>query len=78
MSTSNLCPLCGGHKRAGTTTFSVDLGDSLVVVRSVPATVCEQCGEEWIGNGAAQELERIVTEAQAKQTQVEIVQLPTA
>jgi YgiT-type zinc finger domain-containing protein len=67
--------MCGGRKRAGTTTFSVDLGDSLVVVRSVPATVCEQCGEEWINNEAAQQLERIVTEAQTKQTQVEIVAL---
>ncbi len=75
MSTSELCPVCGGHKRAGTTTFSVDRGDSLIVVRSVPATVCEQCGEEWIGNEAAQRLERIVTEARTKQTQVEIVAL---
>ena len=69
------CPLCGGQKRVGTTTFSVDNGESLVVVRTVPATICEQCGEEWIDNETAQALERIVAEAQAKHTQVEIVAL---
>ena len=69
------CPLCGGQKRVGTTTFSVDNGESLVVVRTVPATICEQCGEEWIDNETAQALERIVVEAQAKHTQVEIVAL---
>jgi YgiT-type zinc finger domain-containing protein len=42
------CPLCGGTKRAGTTTFTVDLGFGIVVVRDVPATVCGQCGADWI------------------------------
>ncbi|MDR4509847.1 MAG: YgiT-type zinc finger protein [Candidatus Brocadiaceae bacterium] len=34
------CPLCGGKKQAGKTTFTVDLGFGVVVVREVPATVC--------------------------------------
>lgn len=70
-----VCPLCGGHKQAGVTTFSADNGTSLVVVCDVPATICAQCGEEWIDNEMARTLERIVVEAQARHTQVEIVAL---
>jgi len=40
------CPLCGGGKKQGDTTYTVDLGFGVVVVRGVPAKVCTQCGEE--------------------------------
>lgn len=69
------CPICGGTKMTAKTTFSVDKGDTLIVVRDVPATVCEQCGEEWIDDETSAKLERIVDEAQAKNAQVEIVAL---
>ena len=57
MSTRNTCPICGGNKVKGTTTFTVDLGFGVVVVRNVPAMICEQCGEEWIGSETALKLE---------------------
>ncbi|GAB3495060.1 hypothetical protein GCM10027341_11900 [Spirosoma knui] len=67
------CPICGGHKEAGYTTFSADLGEGLVVVRHVPATICNQCGEEWIDNTIAQQFEKIVEEARQKKHQVEVL-----
>ena len=70
--TSELCPLCGGRKVAGTTTFAADLGTGIVVVRNVRATVCSQCGEEWIDNETARKLERIVSEAREKRSLVEV------
>jgi YgiT-type zinc finger domain-containing protein len=70
------CPLCGGPKTSGTTTFSADLGSGVVVVRRVRATVCAQCGEEWIDHATAQELERKVNEARARRAQVEVLALP--
>jgi len=69
------CPLCGGIKRAGKTTYSVDLGFGVVVVRNVPATVCSQCGEEWIDADTAQKLERFTEEARQRGHQVEIIAL---
>jgi YgiT-type zinc finger domain-containing protein len=71
----SLCPLCGGSKKPGTTTYSVELGFGVVVVRNVPATVCAQCGEEWIDSDTAQRLEHIAREAASKQHQVEIIAL---
>lgn len=67
------CPLCGGKKALGTTTYSVDLGQGVVVVRSVPAYVCSQCGEEWIDAQTARVLEEIVSEAKKRTCQVEIL-----
>ena len=72
---NSVCPICGGNKRSAKTTFSVDKGETLIVIRDVPATVCAQCGEEWIDDETAQKVERIVDEAQAKNAQVEIVAL---
>lgn len=71
----SLCPLCGGPKAPGTTTFTAEIGTGVVVVRHVGATVCTQCGEEWIDNETARKLESIVTDARAKRRQVEVADL---
>ena len=60
---ADTCPLCAGPKHAGTTTFTAELGFGVVVVRRVPATVCSQCGADWIADEDAATLERIVDEA---------------
>jgi YgiT-type zinc finger domain-containing protein len=67
--------LCGGHKTPGTTTFTADIGTGVVVVRHLRATVCAQCGEEWIDNETARKIESIVADARAKRRQVEVADL---
>ncbi|MBI3694083.1 MAG: type II toxin-antitoxin system MqsA family antitoxin [Acidobacteria bacterium] len=74
-SSESSCPLCGGRKEAGRTTYTVDLSFGVVVVRNVPAMRCTQCGEEWIDNATAAELERITNEAKAKGREIEVVAL---
>ena len=66
------CPLCGGDKRPGTTTFAVDLSTGVVVVRGVPAFVCVKCGDAWIDDPVATKLEGIVADARSKQAVVEV------
>jgi len=68
----NRCPICNGYKNESTTTFTVDLDFGVVVVRHVPAIVCEQCGAEWISDENAEKIEHIVNEAKAKHSMVEI------
>ncbi|MGR3304053.1 MAG: type II toxin-antitoxin system MqsA family antitoxin [Candidatus Scalindua sp.] len=76
MNTSRVtCPLCGGEKQAGKTTFTVDLGFGVVVVREVPATVCSQCGADWIDDAIAEKLERIVDDARERHNLVEVTTL---
>jgi YgiT-type zinc finger domain-containing protein len=71
----NRCPLCGGSKKAGRTTFTVDLGFGVVVVRDVPASVCSQCGADWIEDSIAAKLEEIVNDARNKRHIVEVTTL---
>lgn len=68
------CPLCGGDKEAGTTTFAVDLSFGVVVVREVPALVCSQCGDAWIDHPVAMKLEDVVDDARRKHAVVEVTQ----
>ena len=69
------CPICGGLKRPGRTTFTTELGFGVVVVRNVPATVCLQCGADWISDEVAGQIETLVDEAKVKQLQVEVMSL---
>ena len=66
------CPLCGGHKTSGETTFTADFGSGVVVVRRVQAMVCSQCGEDWIDDATARRLEQVVNEARLKHSEVEV------
>jgi len=68
-----ICPVChGGHKKNGRTTFTVDLGFGVVVVRDVPAQVCDLCGTDWLEDNVAEKLEEIVEQARRNHPVVEI------
>ena len=64
------------HAPRGAGTHSVDLGNTVVVVRNAEATVCDQCGESWLDDATVAHLERIVHEARARGVQVEVVSWP--
>lgn len=74
MNPSNtLCPVChGGRKQAGRTTVTVELGFGVVVVRDVPAQVCDLCGTDWLDDPVAERLEQIVEQARLKHPVVEV------
>ncbi len=72
---TGMCPICKGTRRPGTTTFTADLGFGVVVIRNVPASVCSQCGADWIEDPVAQRIEHLVEEARSKRSQVEVVAL---
>ena len=67
------CPLCGGRKIPGETTFTAELGFGVVVVRHVPALVCQQCGEDWLENDVMKRVERYVDRARAEKQEVQVV-----
>ena len=67
------CGICGNSAKLGTTTVSVDTGAGVVVVRGVAAHVCGRCGEEWLTDAAAAQVEKIVRRAKKEKTQIEVV-----
>ena len=54
------CFFCKGHTVETTTNFIVDLGSCVVIVKNVPASVCQQCGEASFSDDVAKQLEKIV------------------
>lgn len=69
------CHVCGGSMAQGKTTVTVDFGTGVVVLRNVPATVCSQCGEEWINDDIAAKIESIVEDAKEKRSELEVMSL---
>jgi YgiT-type zinc finger domain-containing protein len=56
------CDLCGGEVRPGQTTLEIWYRGELVVVRDVPADVCQQCGEAYISAAVSEKLDRFLAE----------------
>ena len=54
------CFYCKGKTVETTTKFIVDLGFCVVIVKNVPARVCQQCGEASFSDEVAKQLEKIV------------------
>jgi YgiT-type zinc finger domain-containing protein len=74
---NHFCPIChGGRKQAGLTTFTVELGFGVVVVRNVPAQVCNLCGTDWLEDSVAEKLEQFIEQARQKHPVVEVANWP--
>ena len=68
------CVLCkNGTTRRGTVTVTLERGKMVVVVRDVPADVCENCGEYYLDSSVAQEVYQRAEAAVARNAEVEIL-----
>jgi len=67
------CFMCKGHTEDKNTTFMVDLGNCIVIVKNVPSQVCSQCGEVSYSNEVAKQLENIVNVMRSSISEVSIV-----
>ena len=64
------CPTCGsGSLGSGVTVFAADVDGTLVVVRNVPASVCDACGEAYVDDGVSEELETTINDARGRGTE---------
>ena len=64
------CFMCKGDMEDKLTTFMVDIGDCIVIVKNVPSHVCRQCGEVSYSDEVSERLEQIVDAV--RKTPVEI------
>ncbi len=68
------CVLCkNGVTRPGTVTVTLERGKTVVVVRDVPADVCENCGEYYLDSAVAQEVYQRAEGAVARNAEAEIL-----
>jgi len=66
------CPICDGSFKKGMTTITIDSGDSLIVLRNVPAMICSSCGEEYIEDNVLKEIEAKLSTQKEPKKEVEI------
>lgn len=56
------CDLCSGELEPGTTTLELWRGNELLVIRDVPADVCQQCHEAYISASVSERLDHFLGE----------------
>jgi len=58
------CAVCRkGDLGRGVTTVTLTRGDAVVVVRRVPAMICDNCGEEYLDEGTSARVLAIAEDA---------------
>jgi len=53
------CFMCKGTLVEGSSTFSADMGNCIVIIKNVPSLICDQCGEVSYSDAVASRLEQI-------------------
>lgn len=67
------CIICKqGRTVSGKTTVTLERDGLTLVIKNVPADVCENCGEEYIGEEVTKRLLNIAEEAVHSGVQVDI------
>jgi YgiT-type zinc finger domain-containing protein len=69
------CVICKhGEVTAGSTTITLERGSTTLVVKKVPAMVCQTCGEEYVDEATTQGLLEAAAAAERSGVQVEVRQ----
>jgi YgiT-type zinc finger domain-containing protein len=67
------CVICRqGETRPGKATVTLERGGATVVIRGVPARVCDNCGEEYLDERTTTELLKTADAAAQAGVQVDI------
>ena len=73
------CVICRhGATREGTTTVTLERGGLTLVVKGVPAQVCESCGEEYLDEDTTARLLQDAERAAREGVQVEVRTFPAS
>lgn len=57
------CVICKGKMSQGVVNHIVDLHRQILMIKEVPAKVCNQCGEYFLDHHTALHIERITNDA---------------
>jgi len=68
------CILCKqGNTKSGMVTVTLQRGDTIVIIKGVPAQVCENCGEYYLNDEITERVLSMAEEAVKKNVEVEIL-----
>lgn len=64
------CFMCKGELEEKKVNYIVDLENTIIIIKEVPAKVCTQCGEQFFDDETSENIEKIVN--QLKQLAIEV------
>ena len=67
------CFMCQGSRKEEKTTFMVDIGHHIIIVKDVPSFVCTQCGDTTYSDEVSRTLEKIVESLRHAPTEMSVV-----
>ena len=69
-----MCTICrNGQTRPGSVTVTLQRGDSTVIIKAVPADVCENCGEYYLSESVTKDILGRADHAVKRGAEVEIL-----
>ena len=73
------CAICKhGETRPGKTTVTLERGGTTLVIKGVPARICDNCGEAYVDEEIARQLLGTVEEALKAGVQVDVREFAAA
>lgn len=60
------CTFCRGKLKQGTTEFIARAGGEVVIIKDVPAYVCEQCGEAYYTTTTSRKIDSVMRDVHKK------------
>jgi YgiT-type zinc finger domain-containing protein len=68
------CALCkNGDTRPGEVTVTLQRGETTVIIKAVPANVCENCGEYYLSDAVTEKVLAMANDTVRKGAEVEIL-----
>ena len=67
------CFMCKGNLEKKKVNYVVDLEDTIIIIKGVPAKVCAQCGEQYFDDETAKKKKKIVNQLKQLAAEVTIV-----
>lgn len=72
------CPICGGHLRNGTATLPFLFANKVVLVKDVPAEICDSCHEPFAIGGVTDRLVALVSQLRRARAELSIASFSEA
>jgi len=68
------CLICKtGETKSGTTTVTLERKNTVVVIKDVPAQVCDNCGEYYLSEDVSARINALAEEAVKRKVEVEVL-----
>ena len=67
------CFKCKGNLIEKKINYVVNLENTIIIIKGVPAKVCKQCGEKYFDDETTENIEKIVNQLKELETEVTIV-----